>query len=244
VVKLALVILLLAAPRAHARCGHLDPCPEWLDAIGAGLAIALVGGYAVGTGVFVVTDVAHPDELTLAYSGTELGVNGSLGVLFGGAAIDAASHGDTKSALVLSGFTVLHTTLAIHGGIGVYDHRNEIHVNVPDDTWLWIAGMAYTTNTLIWAGQLPGRHGRGYGIAEAAVNGPLAIGFGYLAYDAARDWRGGPALGFGALAAISGALTVHGIRTAIHPTPSVDIDFSPTMVGDGSTLAISARGVW
>lgn len=214
--------------------------------LGAGLA----GGYAYGTGYMIYRDVTDVDQ-SMAYGGSEMMINGVGVVLFGGGAIDALRHDSPRTAAALTPFALLHGTLMVHGGWRMVHERDEFHF-APDtrEALLWTGGFAWITNTLIWSGQLGSDHGRGYGIAEASFNGPLAIGLGYLAYDRFSSWRPANGFAYGSMAAISGVLAIHGLRTAIAPTtPPIDIngmDLTPTVVSDGIEIApgLGASGTW
>jgi hypothetical protein len=237
----------LESKPAAASCLH--DCSPILDTMALGLAAGLVGGYAYGTGYFFYRD-ATDDTQTLEYGGTELGVHGALGVLFATGAVDAVQNGHAGSAVAYSAVAALHLALAAHGGWRVYDRSADIHLSpelVPR-----FALLGYAVNTIAWAGQLPGeRHGRGYGLAEAAVNAPIAAGLGYLAVERGRAGKTGPTVLFGSMAAVSAALAIHGLYTAVAPRrlPRVDVlgaDLAPTVVTDGLDLApgLGAAGRW
>jgi hypothetical protein len=241
IVSLALSI---GARPAEAGCGQR--CPGWLDAIGLAFGVALVAGYSIGTGYFVYRDVTD-DTQEMKYGGTELTYNLLFGSLFTMGVIHADSN---KEVAVAGGLLLVHAALASHGAWRVYEHRREIHVELPDDTLAWTAGIAYGANEAVWALKLPERHGRTYGIVEASVHAPIVAGLGYLAVDRARDGRPRQAVLFGGLAALSGAFAYHGVHTALHPTkvPALDlgIDVAPTVVTDGRELApgLGVAGAW
>jgi hypothetical protein len=246
---LAIVGTLATARPARASSCHID-CPPWLDVIGWGLALGLVGGYAVGTATFAYHDAADREQ-SINYGGVELGVNGGLAMLFGAAAIEAGGNGDTSGVLWGGALALVHTGLAVHGATRVYEHRDQIRM--PRQEAMALLGLAYGAHTLLWAGlDWDEEHGRAYGIAEAAVNAPIAAGLGYLAYERASNWHGGAALGYGTLSVVSGALVIHGLRTALHreqDTSDLDVlgtDIEPTMVSDGIEHApgIGARRTW
>jgi hypothetical protein len=233
------------AKRAEACRG--GPCPPWVSAVGYTFAAGLAGGYAYGVGYFVYHDVTDADQ-SMAYGGGEMIANGAAAGLFGGAAIDALAHDSPGTAAALLPFALMHGTLAVHGGWRLYVERDEF--DPPYDAMLWLGGTAFTTNALIWTSQIGERHGRAFGIAEAAVNGPLAVGLGYRAYDRFASWHGGSGFVYAGMTAISAGLTIHGLRTAIAPAPpKLDInnmDLTPTVVSDGISLApgLGASGTW
>jgi hypothetical protein len=252
----ALVATLLLASRskpAAAHCGQ--DCPLWLDAMGLTLAAGLVGGYAYGTGYMAYRD-ATGEEQTLSYGGTELAINAALGSLFVGGTVAAIKDGHPGQAAVTGALALTHAALAAHDAYRVYQLRGEIR---PEPrTVAAFAGLGYATNALIWAVQAPGPHGRSWGVAEAAVNAPMAAGLAYLAVDRAQDGNTRRAMLFGGMAAVSGALALHGAWYAIAPKrkQSADLDFgldlgigadlAPTAVTDGKEVApgLGASGTW
>jgi len=255
--KLALAVLvtLLLATRskpAEAHCGR--DCPVWLDVMGLTLAAGLVGGYAYGTGYMVYRD-ATGQEQTLSYGGTELAINAALGSLFVGGTYASIKEGQLGTAAVSGALALTHTALAAHGAYRVYQLRGEIR---PDPkTVAAFVGLGYASNALFWAVQAPGPHDRSWSITEAAVNAPMAAGLAYLAVDRAHDGRNRQAALFGGMAAVSGALALHGAWHAIAPTrkpPALDLDFdlgigadvAPTVVTDGKEVApgLGASGTW
>jgi hypothetical protein len=170
--------------------------------------------------------------------------------VFGGGTIDALAHDNHGTAAALAPFALVHTSLMVHGAWRMYHERDEFRL-APNtkEALLWTGGFAWITNTLIWSGQLGSDHGRSYGIAEAAVNAPLAIGLGYLAYDRFSSWHPANGFAYGSMAAISGALAIHGVHTAlVQRTPPIDGlgDISPTIVSDGIEMApgLGASGTW
>lgn len=249
--KLAVIVVLVGVcasrPAEACRAGH--PCPVVIDVLAWGLAGALVGGYAYGTGYFAYHDLTDETQ-TLKYGAGELAYNGVFGGIFTAAAIDYARDGKVTGTLVTGTLGLAHDALAIHGAYRIRtEWRDPGHA--PDGTRAWIAGIAYGANTLVWTAGLAGDHGRTYGIVEAAVNAPLAAGLGYLALDRARDGERGAALLFGGLAAISGGLAYHGVRTAISPPepPGLDLlgtDVMPVAVSDGRDVApgLAMSGTW
>lgn len=237
ILAVAIPVLLAAArPAAASRCG--SDCLPWLTPIAVGLGAGVVGLYAYGTAVYVAGDLDDSPKDT-NYHGSELIIHGSLGSLFVGATVDAAKSGSTTGTLVLGSFAALHLTLATNGLRGLARHRDEFH---PSDTLVtWTAGTLTGVNALYWASGMAEHHGRGYGIAEVAINAPLVAGFAYLARDRFEQQRGGPALGYAALAALSGVYVAHGAKTIMFPrAPKLDLlgtDLAPTVVSDGNELA-------
>jgi hypothetical protein len=245
---LATLALVITTKPADACSCSGDAC-SFLDPIAYALGIGIVGGYAYGTGTFIYRDVTD-DTQSLEYGATEAGVNLALGSMFATGAVDSFQHGKIGSGLVLSGFTAVHGTLAAHGTWRMYTQRGEFKPP-PDRTLYGVAAIAYATNTIAWTANMGGEHGRGYGIAEAAVNAPIVAGLGYLAVDRARDGDLGPAVLYGGMAALSSVFVVHGVKTAFSPTevPDLDLlgtDVAPTMVSDGrsSGFGLGAAGTW
>ena len=248
IVLLAMLATMLAARPAEA-CRGSNPCPLVVDLMAYSLGAAVVGGYAYGTGYFIYHDVKDETQ-TLKYGGAELAYNGAFAALFVPVAADAAIDGEVGTAVVFGALGITHATLAAHGAYRIKTEWKDPG-RAPDNTREWIAGIAYGANTLVWTLQLPDRHDRTYGIAEASVNTPIALGLGYLAFDRARDRERGAALLYGGMALASGALAYHGIRTAIDPddAPGIDLlgtDVMPTTVSDGHQIApgVSMSGSW
>jgi hypothetical protein len=244
---LTLAVTLPSKPAAADR-GCTRHCSPLFEAMAWSMAAGIVGGYAYGTGYFIHRDVTDEAQ-TLEYAGTELGINSAGAVLFGMGAVSSARDGSAGGTLVFGALAAVHTTLAVHGGWQVYEHRSELR---PDpDVVRRFAILGYGANTIMWAAQLRADRSRGYGIAEAAVNAPIAAGLGYLAYDRYRDGKTSSTALFGGLAAVSGALAVHGVYTAVAPrrTPKLELygaDLAPTMVSDGREVApgLGAAGTW
>lgn len=232
----ALPLALAAKPAAACTC---DPCPPLFTGLAYALGAAMAGGYAYGTGYLVYHDVTDADQ-SMQYGGAEMMVNAAGTALFGGAMIDAVIHDQPGTALAVAPFAALHTGLMIHGGWRLVHERDEFQP--PQHAMLWLEGAAFTTNALLWSAQLGDRHGRGYGVAEAAANAPLAAFLGYLAYDRFEHWHGGAGFAYGGMALVEGALAYHGIKTAIVPSPpQIDIDgldLTPTIVDDGREQAL------
>lgn len=240
-VPLAAVTLALAARPASAGrgdCGSL--CTIIAVPIGLGVAGGIVGGYAYGTGYYIVNDLKDEPQRA-AYYGGELLLHGTLSGLFIGAARDGFRSGHTGTAITTSAFATLHLTLAAHGLHGLWNERDELR---PSDTLIrWSVGTAYGINTLGWASSWPGPHGRGYGVAEVAVNAPIAIGLGVMARERLHDDRGtGGAVLYSGMAAISAIYVAHGIKTIVVPRKrnKLDLlgtDLVPTVVSDGRERA-------
>ena len=83
------------------------------------------------------------------------------------------------------------------------------------------------------------------------MNAPIAAGLGYLALERGRDGKTGPTVLYGGLAAVSGALAIHGAYTAVAPRRSIKLevlgaDVAPTVVSDGREVApgLGAAGTW
>lgn len=239
---LAALALTVATPRSAHAAWRLGPCPVWLDVVGYTLLAGIVGGYAYGTGTFIYRDLNDQAD-SLNYGMTEIGANGLFAFMFGAGTIHSAREHDAGATVLLGGFTVLHTTLAIHGIQTVARYRSELRA--PMASLPWVVGSVYGVNTAIWVSQLGDTHGRGYGAGEFVVNAPIAASLGYLAYDRFSTGRGGPGLIYGGLGAVSGALALHGLRTWIAPTDApkpkgldlLGTDVMPTMVSDGVELA-------
>ncbi len=253
----ALLLVTLRSKPAEAGCG--GDCPPWIDALGAAFAAGVVGGYAYGTGQFIYRDLTE-DRQSLEYAAAEIGFNTLMGALFTGATVDAIRRRSAGGAAAFGALALTHTVLVGHGAWRVYQHRGELRAGLRAEpaTIARFAALGYATNTLAWALQIPGRHGRAYGIAEAAVNAPIAAGLGYLAAERARDGDTKYAALFGGMAAVSGALALHGAYTAVFQKPRIteDLDFgldlpipadvAPTVVTDGKAVApgLGASGTW
>ncbi len=206
----------------------------WLNPFAYALGLGVVGAYAYGTGAYIVGDLDGTTKTT-NYYGSELILHGSLGSLFLGATIDAAKDNNSAGTLMLGSFAALHLTLATNGLRGLASHRDEFH---PNETLVtWTVGAVTGINSLGWASGMSERHGRTYGLAEIATNAPFVAGYAYLAKDRYDHDRGGPALAYAGIAAISALYVAHGAKTALLPyrAPKLDIlgtDFAPTIVSD------------
>lgn len=244
---LVIAAFVVAAPRpAHADCRG-NPCPAWLDAMGYTLLTGIVAGYGYGTGTFIYRDL-NEQQQSLNYGMAEASANTLLASVFAAGTIDSARKG-SGTVIAWGAMTALHTSLAVHGIWRVSQNANDIRV--PALPAAWIGGSVYGITTLYFVSEIPARHGRAYGVTEAAVNAPMAVGLGYLAVDRFHNDRGGPGLLYGGMAAVSTALVVHGMRTAISPpkSPGLDLlgtDIMPTVVDDGHEVApgIGASGTW
>lgn len=233
----AVTVALAAKPAEASRCG--PDCLPWLTPVAAVMGIGIVGAYGYGIGYFAYHDL-EGDERSTSYHGTELMLHGSLGLVFAGAAVEATRSGSTSGAIGSGAFAALHLTLATNGARGLLDHRDEF--DPPNELAVWALGSAYGINTLYWASQLGDRRSRAFGVAEVAVNSPIMIGLGYLAYDRIDRQRSGPGLLYGGMAALSGAYVVHGLKTAIAPRKPQKLDLlgtdvMPTVVSDGLEVA-------
>jgi hypothetical protein len=237
----AVIALLVATQRADA-CTDADLIPDW---VGWGLGAGLVGGYLYGTGYFIDQDLTtdrHDDD----YIGGSLAFNGVASSMWGLGAYDAISHG-RASAIPLTAMTLLHGTLAVHAA-----SRIELgSPRIPSNAVLWTAGTIYALETIGFVEGADGHHGRDYGVFEAAVQTPIAAGLAYLSIDRWNHASSGEAMLFGGMAAISGALAVHGFATAISPyhAPKLDLlgtDVMPTVVDDGKEVGpgLGASGTW
>jgi hypothetical protein len=253
---LAVTLATLWSRPADAGCG--GDCPTWIDVLAVGFGVGVVGGYAGGTGYYVYHDVTD-DRQSRDYAVGELAFNGLFASIWTGGTVAAIKDRKPGQAAVFGTLALGHTTLAGHGVWRLYTLRNEFRPDAA--TVARFAALGYATNTVIWAIGLRGEHGRGYGIAEAAVNAPLAAGLGYLAVDRARSGDTREAALFGGMAAVSGALALHGAYTAVFQqrrTRGEPIDFgldlglgagtavAPTIVTDGKEVApgLGASGSW
>lgn len=231
---------LAGARPAQARGCQTRTCELIVAPFAIALGAGVVGAYVGGTGYFVVHDLrGDPEPIT--YHGTELVVHGSLATAFLQPTIGAARKGDLAGAAALGTFSAVHLTLATNGLRGVWRQRDEI--GAPSSTLTtWTIGTVYGINTLAWAAGWPGRHGRGYGAAEVAVNAPLVVGLGWLAADRFHDDRGrGAALLYSGMATVSALYVAHGVKTLVAPKrQKLDLlgtDLMPTVVSDGRDLA-------
>lgn len=224
---------------AQARGCQTKTCELIVAPFAIALGAGVIGVYVGGTGYFVVNDLKEEPK-QLGYYGTELVVHGSLSAAFLHPAIGAARTGDIAGAAALGTFSAVHLTLATNGVRGLWRERDDI--GTPSSTATqWAIGTVYGINTLAWASGWPGRHGRGYGAAEVAVNAPIVIGLGLLAADRFHDDRGrGAALLYSGMASISALYVAHGVKTFVAPKrQKLDLlgtDLIPTVVSDGRTM--------
>jgi hypothetical protein len=250
--KIAIAAVLLTglfASRPAEACRNNAPCPLIVDVFVYGLAATMIGGYTYGTGYFAYHDLTDETQ-SMKYGIGELAYNGTFGALFTYGAINAAKEGHVGTAVITGTLGLAHDVMALHGAWRIKTEWKDPG-HAPDNTREWIAGIAYGANTIVWTAGLAGDHGRTYGIVEAAVNAPIAAGLGYLAIDRGRDGERGAALLYGGMAAVSGALTYHGLRTAIAPRQprALDLlgtDVMPTAVTDGREVApgLAMSGTW
>lgn len=239
----------MLAPRP-AAAGCSPDCPVWVNVFAGTLAVGVIGGYAYGTGYTIYRDVRGIDQ-TPSYGGTELIIHGSASALFTGGAVDAIRRRSALGTVGFGALAALHGTLAVHGATVVWRERRQLGPErLPPNTLAWTAGIVYGAQTAGWALLSAAPHGRTYGIVEASVNGAFAIGLGYLAIDRARDGDGGPAILLAGCTAISGALTYHGLRTAlVDDRPGLDLlgtDLMPVAVSDGrhTGAGLGVAGSW
>lgn len=232
IATVALATLVTAREADACRC-DTTLCDIVLTPIAVGLGAGLVGGYAYGTGYYIVNDLDGEVESTNYYGG-ELMLHGSLGALFTGATVAAIREGNTGAALVTGSFATMHLTLGANGLRGLWGKRDEFH---PNDTLVnWTVGTITGVNALYWASAMSETQSRAHGVAEIAINAPFVAGFAYLAKESFDAGRGGPALAFAGVAAIHGIYVAHGVKTALVPrAPQLDVlgaDFSPTVLSD------------
>ena len=250
--KIAIIAVVLAglcASRPAEACRNNNRCPLIVDVFAWGLAATMLGGYAYGTGYFAYHDLTDETQ-SMKYGGGELAYNGAFGALFTYGAIEAARDGHVGTAVIAGTVGLAHDAMALHGAWRIKQEWKDPG-HAPDSTRDWIAGIAYGANTVVWTVGLAGDHGRTYGIVEAAVNAPIAAGLGYLAVQHARDGERGATLLFGGMAAVSGALTYHGLRTWLSPDEPAALDLlgtdvMPTAVTDGREVApgLGMSGTW
>ena len=241
--KIAVVLALLVATQRANACTDAAWIPDWFA---YGFAGAIAGSYAYGTGYFIEQDMAG-DRRDHDYVVGELAFNGIAGTLWGAGAISEIEDGHIGAAIPLTGMTLVHGALLAHA-IPRLDFGN-LHLN--GNGALMAAGTAYALETLVFVAGVDDDHGRTYGLVEAGVQLPIAAGLGVLAYQHGRDGDVGSMMLIGGAAAISGALAVHGIATAISPydPPKLDLlgtDLMPTVVDDGKEIGpgIGAAGTF
>lgn len=221
----------LASPRA-------DACDDFAiiaKPLGYTMGIGLVGGYVGGVGYFGWHDLADDDHGN-DYLGGDIAFNGLFTAIWGAATVEAARD-HSGWAVPLAGLTVMHGAMLVHG---IANTHFDFH-NFDGTAATWTVGTLWGVEALAFASGDGDRHERGYGIAEIAVNAPIAAGAAYLAFDSMRD-HGDRAMLLTGVAAASAALTIHGGYTLLHPYRSDGLDFLPTATGD--SVGLSAAGAF
>ena len=248
-VAILVVVVGLSATRPAEACRNGARCPVIVDVFAYSLAAAMVGGYAYGTGYFAYHDLTDETQ-TIGYGGGELAYNGIFGTLFVAGAITEARDGKVVGPVIMGSLGIAHGVMAAHGAYRIKTEWKDPG-HAPDNTREWIAGIAYTANTVVWTALLDDDNGRAHGIVEAAVNAPIAGGLAYLAVDRARDGSRGATLLYGGMAVLSGAFAYHGLKTAFWPDdkPGIDLlgtDVMPVAVSDGREVApgLAMSGTW
>ena len=235
VTSLALAVVLamgLASPRA-------DACDDFAiiaKPLGYTMGIALVGGYVGGVGYFGWHDVADDDHSN-DYLGGDIAFNGLFTAIWGAATVEAARD-HSGWTVPLAGLTVMHGAMLVHG---IGNTHFDFH-NFDGTAATWTIGSVWGLEALAFASGDGDPHERGYGIAEIAVNAPIAAAAAYLAFESMHDNRGDRALLLTGVAAVSTALTLHGGYTMLHPYHSAGLDFLPTATGD--EVGLSAAGTF
>lgn len=226
---LLVLAVLLASQRA-------DACPDadWIpDEVAEGFGLALLGGYGYGTYYFASHDLAN-DRADQEYVGGDIAFNGLFTAIWATGTV-ASIEDHSAWALPFAGLTLAHGAMLVHG----IEHANVDWSRYNGTAVLWTAGSAYALQALVFLDADGDHHERGYGIAETAVNAPLAVGAAYLAYRAHENDDGGHALLYTAVAGVSGALAVHGIATIAHPYHAAGLDsLTPTIVDDGHDMGV------
>jgi hypothetical protein len=203
---LVLATLLATGQRAHA-CDDFAPIAK---PMGVALGLGMAGGYLYGTGYYASHDLAN-DRTGNDYLAGDLAFNGLAATLWGAGTIAELEDG-SGYALPLAGMTALHGAMVVHS---IENLHLDLH-NFNGTAAIWTAGSVYALQVLLFTEGAGERHGRGWSVAEAAINAPLAVGAAYAAY---RVDNPGEKLVFTGAAAVSGALALHGIKTAAFPTP-------------------------
>jgi hypothetical protein len=224
------IAVLVVSPRA-------DACDDFAfiaKPLGYTMGIAMVGGYVGGLGYFGWHDVAN-DDRTNDYLGGDIAFNGLFTALWGTAAVDAAKDG-SGWALPLAGLTLVHGAMLVHG---IENVSWDFH-NFNGTAATWTVGSVWGLEALVFASGDGDRHESGYGVAELAVNAPIAAGAAYFAYESMRDNRGDRAMLLTGAAAVSTALALHGGYTLLHPYHSAGLDFLPSATAD--SVELSAAG--
>jgi hypothetical protein len=237
------VVAVVGTSKPAQACPDADWIPDWVV---YPIAAGMVGGYAYGTGYFLQQDLTT-DRRDRDYVVGDLAFNGVMGTIFGMATVDAISSGKPGTAVPLAAVTLLHTGLVVHAAMRV--EVGDLHFG--STAAVWGIGSVYAIETLGFVANTDGHHGRAYGVVEASVQAPIAAGFGYLAYNQMQHDNPGTALLFGGMAAVSGALAVHGVKTAIAPYVEPKFDFlgtdvMPTVVDDGHDMGpgLAASRTW
>jgi hypothetical protein len=243
--KLAILVLAASAAIAMPRraeassCSHTQ-CLPGLEPIAYAMGAGIVGLYGYGIGYYAYHDVTGGEQ-SMFYDGSELMLHGALGGVFAGMAVEGMRKRKPGVAIGASVFAAVHLTLATNGARGLYRRRDELRM--PSDTLLtWTAGTVYGINTLYWASAWPGPHARGRGIAEVAVNAPIALGLGYLAHQRFSDRDAPAGMLYTGMTAVSTLYVAHGLRVAIAPTKGrkkldlLGTELMPTVVSDGVNM--------
>lgn len=224
--------VLLVSPRA-------DACDDFAviaKPLGYVFGVAVIGGYAGGLGYFGWHDLAN-DRTDNDYLGGDIGFNGLFTAVWGAATVEAAKDG-SGWAVPLAGLTAVHGAMLVHG----LDHVQWDFHNFNATAATWTIGSVWGLQALVFAAGDGDRHESGYGVAEVAVNAPIAAGAAYFAYESMRDNRGDRAMLLTGVAAVSTALTIHGGYTLLHPYRPAGLDFLPTATGD--SIGLSAAGTF
>lgn len=238
ITSVALIALLLVGAPRVAEAGGRGSCGDTCNVIMWTLAVSGLTAYGVAQSWFVYRDLTDETQ-SARYAGGELAWNGLMSGLMTAGFISSVRGKRTRSALITGGLGAMHTTLAIHGGVGLWKARDEVGpIKWPSsDVLPYLGAMAYLTNTIAWTSMLPARHSRNYGIVELSVNAPIALGMGYLAVRSLSDDPGPKGVALGGLTVLSGAFAVHGLTKIIAPDEprGMDLlrDVIPVVVTDG-----------
>jgi hypothetical protein len=219
--------MLVVTPRADA-CDDFAPI---VKPLGYTLGLAMAGGYVAGVGYFGWHDLAN-DRADNDYLGGDIAFNGLFTAIWGTATVEAARD-HSGWALPLAGLTAMHGAMLVHG----LDHVSWDFHNFDGTAATWTLGSLWGLQALVFASADGDRQDRGYGVAELAVNAPLAAGSAYLAFQSMHDNRGDRAMLMTGVAAVSTALAIHGGYTALHPYHSAGLDFLPTATSDSVGLS-------
>ena len=232
--KVLVVVLavLLASPRA-------DACDDFAlitKPLGYAMGVAVVGGYAGGLGYFGWHDLADDDRGSDYLTG-DIAFNGVFAALWGTAFVDAARDG-SGWAVPLGGMAAVHAAMLVHG---IENTHFDFHT-FDRTAATWTVGTLWGVEALAFAAGDSDRHETGYGVAELAINAPIAAGAAYLAYASMHDNRGDRAMLLTGVAGVSAALALHGGYTMLHPYRPAGLDFLPTATGD--SVGVSAAGTF